>query len=85
MTNFRPISFCNVIYKLIAKAFANQFRRVLDKCIDPTQNAYIPGRLISDNVLLTYKMLHTFRKKKGGRQRLTTLKLDMSKAYDRVE
>lgn len=81
MSNFRPVSLCNVLYKLIAK----HFHKVLDVCIDLAQSAFVPRRLISDNVLLAYEMLHMFGKKRGGRKGQMTLKIDMSKAYDRVE
>ncbi|KAA3472577.1 reverse transcriptase [Gossypium australe] len=76
ITHFRPISLCNVLYKLMAKVIANCFREVLGKCIDLTQ---------SDNVLLAYEILHTLKHKKVGENELMAVKLDMSKAYDRVE
>lgn len=63
MANFRPISLCNVIYKIIAKLVANRFQRVLDVCIDSFQSDFVPGRLISNNVLLAYEILHTFDQK----------------------
>ncbi|KAA3482102.1 reverse transcriptase [Gossypium australe] len=85
LSQFRPISLCNVIYKIMAKTMANRFRGVLEKCIDKVQSVFVPERLISDNVLLAYGILHTLNKKKLGRKGWMAVKLDMSKAYDRVE
>lgn len=64
---------------------ANRLQKVLDECIDGAQSVFVPGRLISDNVLLAYEVLHSFKNKRCGRKGFMALKLDMSKAYDRVE
>ncbi|KAH1074654.1 hypothetical protein J1N35_026982 [Gossypium stocksii] len=85
MMNFRPISLCNVLYKIIAKAIANRFRGVIEKCIDEAQSAFVPGRLIPDNVLLAYEILHTYHQKRVGQKSFMVVKLDLSKVYDRVE
>ncbi|KAA3457116.1 reverse transcriptase [Gossypium australe] len=85
LKNFCPISLCTVLYKIIAKAVANQLQKVLDVCIDASQSAFVPSRLITDNVLLAYEVLHTLKNKRTGRKGYMALKLDMNKAYDRVE
>ncbi|KAA3473893.1 reverse transcriptase [Gossypium australe] len=69
----------------MAKAIVNRLRGVIEKCIDTAQSAFVPGRLISDNVLLAYEILHTLKQKRVGRKGFMAMKLDMSKAYDRVE
>ncbi|KAK5772462.1 hypothetical protein PVK06_048751 [Gossypium arboreum] len=85
LTHFRPISQCNVIYKIVTKAIANKFRGVIDKCIYEARSAFVLGRLITDNVLVAYGTLYSLKQKKVGKKGYMAVKLDMSKAYDRVE
>lgn len=63
MKDFRPISSCNVSYKIIAKTIANRFKKVLDSIISPTQAAFVPGRLITDNVIIGFECIHAIRQK----------------------
>ncbi|KAK5838780.1 hypothetical protein PVK06_007518 [Gossypium arboreum] len=85
LLHFKPISLCTVIYKLISKIVGNSFQKVLDVCIDESQSAFILGRLITDNVLVAYEILNAFKQWRMGKIGYTTLKLDMSKANNRVE
>lgn len=64
LRNFRPISLCNILYKVINKMIVNRFKIVLNQCNDNAQSAFVSSRLISDNMLLTYKILHTYRQKR---------------------
>ncbi|XP_062157986.1 uncharacterized protein LOC133865579 [Alnus glutinosa] len=58
---------------------------MLDKIISPFQSAFVPGRLISDNILVAYEALHTMSSRMKGNKGFKAIKLNMSKAYDRVE
>lgn len=84
-TEFRPISLCNVSFKIITKTIVNRLKRFLPLIIDPSQSAFVPGRLITDNALLAYEVFHYMKHNKAISRGSYAFKLDMSKAYDRVE
>ena len=85
MTEFRPISLCNVVYKLISKTLANRLKSILPHIIMENQSAFTSDRLISDNVLVAFELMHYLKHKKKGKDSFMSIKLDMSKVFDRVE
>ncbi|KAK9995712.1 hypothetical protein SO802_020398 [Lithocarpus litseifolius] len=85
ITDFRPICLCNIVYKIASKAIVNRLKKILPFIISDIQSAFVHGRLITDNVLLAFETMHHISMKKGGKMGEMTLKLDMNKAYDRME
>ncbi|XP_026417593.1 uncharacterized protein LOC113313084 [Papaver somniferum] len=82
--DYRPIRLCNVSYKIMSKILANRLKPLLPDIISPTQTAFVAGRHIHDNIIIAHEILFSMKRKKI-KKALVGLKLDMSKAFDRVE
>ena len=85
MSEFRPISLCNVVFKIISKTLANRLKTLLPHIITENQSAFTSDRLIIDNVLVAFELMHFLNHKNAGNDSFMAAKLDMSKAFDRVE
>jgi hypothetical protein len=83
--DFRPISLCNVIYKVVSKCLVNQLRPILEDIISPTQSAFIPGCLITDNAVIAFECIHAIQTGSAARSKYCAYKMDLAKAYDRVD
>uniref|UniRef100_A0A803P8P8 Reverse transcriptase domain-containing protein n=1 Tax=Cannabis sativa TaxID=3483 RepID=A0A803P8P8_CANSA len=84
MEQFRPISLCNFLYKVVAKIISNRLFPVMDDLVSSLQAAFILGRWIAESSIMTQEIVHKIqqKKRKGG---LMEIKLDMFKAYDKME
>lgn len=63
--DFRPISLCNVLLKLISKVLVGRIRSHLDSLTGPLQSSFIPNRGTADNAILAQEIVHHMHKKKG--------------------
>lgn len=85
ITQFRPISSCNFSYKILSKILANCLKTIIPDIISPVQCAFVPQRQIQDNIVIAHEAFHHLKLKKNGECYELGLKVDMNKAFDRVE
>ncbi|GJY37827.1 putative RNA-directed DNA polymerase [Tanacetum coccineum] len=83
VTDYRPISCCNVLYKCISKIITNRIIDGLKEIVSENQSAFIPGRRISDNILITQELMHNYHRNRGPPR--CAFKVDIQKAYDTVD
>lgn len=82
VTDYRPISCCNVLYKCISKIITNRMKFGVNTIVSDNQSAFVPGRSISDNILLSQELVKNYHLLNGSPT--CAFKLDIQKAYDTV-
>ena len=81
--DLRPISLCNVIFKVVTKLVANRIKAILPYVVSPNQCSFVPGRHSSDNIIVAQEVIHSMRSM-TGKKGFFAIKIDLEKAYDRV-
>lgn len=66
MAKLRPIALCNIQYKILAKVLANRLKSILLVIIEENQFAFVPGRNITNNVLVAFEVIHFMKRKNYG-------------------
>ena len=85
ITQYQSISFSNVVLRLASKFLENRLKRLFLHVISENQSAFMSERLITNSVVVAFETMHHINQKKMGKIGEMAVKLDMNKAYNRVE
>ena len=85
VSDYRPISLGNTVSRIVSKVIANRLKLILPNVISDSQSAFVPNRLITDNTTVAFEVLHRMWNKRTGKKGQMAIKLDINKAYNRVE
>lgn len=80
---FRPISLCNVSYKVITKAMTNRIKEIMRGLIGQEHSSFVPDRQITYNIIVYQEVMHSMQTTKG-RKNIMVIKIDLEKAHDRL-
>lgn len=83
LSDFRPISLCNTVYKVISKIIASRLQDLTPDIVQRNQVGFVKGRILSENVLLASELVSDFNKE--GTVTRGCLQIDITKAYDNVD
>lgn len=82
---YRPISLCNTVYKLITKIIANRITYYIPQLISPMQATFTKNRRASDNIIISQEIIKFLYKSKSRKKKGMIIKIDMKKAFDQLE
>lgn len=83
ISQFRPIAFCNAIYKILSRILVNRMKGLVNDIITPNQTGFVPQRSIHGNLVGAQELLYSMHQLKG-KNSLFAIKVDLAKAFDRV-
>lgn len=81
--NYRLISLCNTLYKLVAKLIVNRLKPLIPNLVFVEHGVFVPNRNNSENMMIAQEIFHSMSKATSYYS-LSLIKVDMEKAYDRM-
>lgn len=82
VSDYRPVSCCNIVYKVISKLLVKKLKPLLSEFVVPNQTAFVKGRLLVENTVLASEIVQGYHKNKYPKR--IAIKVDIAKAFDTV-